>query len=280
MASANSGRPESPPSSLRKDAVGEPRRARHGRIRDDHPVDAAGAADAHDIVEVGEPEIGRDLEQDRLAAVPFGAMVTGVEHAGEEIVERRRLLQVAQSRRVRRGNIDGEIARDIGEGGDAFDIIGNAVGTRLVRPDIDADDPAAAAAREPPMHRAMAFAVEAEAVDHRLVVDEPEQARRRIARLRARRDRADFDMAEAETQQAIDHFAALVEPRRHAERIGKIKAEGGDGKARIGLGAGHERQHFQRGDRRPMRAFRFEREKNGPRQRAESPDHGSSPAKS
>ena len=54
---------------------------------------------------------------------------------------------------------------------------------------------------------------------------QPEQARLGIARLRARRDRADLGEAEAQLQQRVGNAGVLVETRRHAERIGEIQPE-------------------------------------------------------
>src|SRR5699024_7775802 len=66
---------------------------------------------------------------------------------------------------------------------------------------------------------------EAHAVDERPVVDEPEEPRPVVARLRARRDRADLDVAEAERAEARDHRRVLVEARRDAEGRRALAAE-------------------------------------------------------
>ena len=53
----------------------------------------------NDVIELGEAEVGRDLEQHRrFAGVPPHPLAR-LDHPGEEIVQRRRLLQVAQARR-------------------------------------------------------------------------------------------------------------------------------------------------------------------------------------
>ncbi len=53
-----------------------------------------------------------------------------------------------------------------------------------------------------------------------------EQARRGIARLRPRRDRADLDEAETESEQRIHMRAVLVETGGQSDRIGKAQAQG------------------------------------------------------
>ena len=80
-------------------------------LADDHAVDAARARDVNDVVKFGKGQIGRDLEQHRRVAGVLPHALARLDHPGEQIVERRRLLQVAQARRVRRRDVDGEIAR-------------------------------------------------------------------------------------------------------------------------------------------------------------------------
>ena len=53
----------------------------------------------------------------------------------------------------------------------------------------------------------------------------PEQPRPRISRLRPRRDRADFDVAEAQRAQRVEVVAVLVETRGQADRMRKTKAQ-------------------------------------------------------
>jgi hypothetical protein len=65
----------------------------------------------HDVVEFGKTEIRRDLQQHRRIAGILAHPLAGIDHLGEEIVERGGLLKVAQARRVRRRNVDGEITR-------------------------------------------------------------------------------------------------------------------------------------------------------------------------
>ena len=70
---------------------------------------------------------------------------------------------------------------------------------------------------QPLKHRLMPLGVESEPVDHRPVFNKPENARLRIARLRQRRDCADFRKAEAKPQQGVRNFGVLVIPGGHAD---------------------------------------------------------------
>ncbi|MNI18035.1 hypothetical protein D3C73_714290 [compost metagenome] len=65
----------------------------------------------------------------------------------------------------------------------------------------------------------MALIVEAEAVDNGAILDQAEKPRLVIAHLRFRRQRADFDMAEAELQKRIRHFGILVVTRGETDRV-------------------------------------------------------------
>ena len=105
----------------------------------------------------------------------------------------------------------------------------------------------------------MALVVEAEAVDHRLVLDQPEDARLGVAGLRLRRDGADLGKAEAEPEQRVRHLGILVVAGRNAERIGKGEAGDGLRQPRIGSGgAGRHEAGFQRLDRKAVRRLRIE----------------------
>ena len=150
-----------------------------------------------------------------------------IDHARQQVVERAGLLQIAQARRVGRGNIDGDVARDRREPLDQPHIIGDAVRRILVGPDIDADDAAGIGPRGEPVQNGFgALRIEAEPVDDAPIGVEAKDARPRVAPLRQRRDGADFDKAKAQAQQRVRHLGILVEPRRHADRVGEIEPEG------------------------------------------------------
>ena len=81
-----------------------------------------------------------------------------------------------------------------------------------------------AAAGQPSGHHVHALVVEAHPIDHRLVFDQTKKSWLGIARLRARRNRAHLDEAEALRQQGIRHLGILVESGGKADGIGKIAA--------------------------------------------------------
>jgi hypothetical protein len=83
-------------------AIAQRARPRDGGIADDHAVDAALARNTDDIVEIGQRQIGRDLEQHRHEAGTCADPFARFEHAAEQVIERNCLLQVAQARRVGR----------------------------------------------------------------------------------------------------------------------------------------------------------------------------------
>ncbi len=104
----------------------------------------------------------------------------------------------------------------------------------------------------------MALIVEAIAIDDGAVLDESKGAGTRIAGLRARRQRADFDEAEPETEHRVGDFGIFVEAGRKADRIGKVETEGVDRETRIIRRRRPTGQQFQRGDRRMVRRFSVE----------------------
>jgi hypothetical protein len=168
--------------------------------------------------------------------------------------ERRLGLQVAEPHRVRRGDVDGEIIRDIGEGGDAGGIIGDAVGALAVGAKIDADNARPGAARgEAAMQRREAAIVEAEAVDECGIGRQAEEARPGIAGLRQRRHRSGLDEAKAEAEQAVDGLAVLVEAAGHANGVGKVEPQEVASQARIGWrDVDARKRRFQHADRQLM----------------------------
>ena len=126
----------------------------------------------------------------------------------------------------------------------------------------------------------MSLVVETEAIDDRVVLHQPEQARARIARLRQRRDRADLDEAEARAQQGVGNLGALVETRGEAEGIWKVEPEGAHAQARIALRRGGKRRMAQREHGGAVRVLRVHAEEQGARDGAEQTHHGSALSKS
>ncbi len=240
--------------------------ARERRIGDDHAVDAKPHGDVGNRHGGAIVEVGGDLEEDRQRPLRRGTLAHG-DDPRQQLGQRRALLQVAQARRVRRGNVDDHIGCDIGEARDPGDIIADALGAVPVRPEIDADDATAAARRQAPMQRVVAVIVEAEAVDDGPVGRQPEDARARIALLRQGRDRADLDEAEAEIEERVDHFAVLVEAGGEPERIGKVEIEHPAGEPRVGERPAGNDVAAETVESEPMCLFRIEAEEKWPEQR-------------
>ena len=82
--------------------------------------------------------------------------------------------------------------------------------------------PARIAPIQPRSYRREALAIEAEAIDHRLIPHEAEQARARIAGLRQWRDRADLGKAKAKRKDRIElpvRYALIVSLRTPEQNI-------------------------------------------------------------
>ena len=184
-----------------------------------------------DVLEPPRVEIRRDLEQQRTARL---GLVARGDHARDQIVKRLAPLQVAQAGRVGRGDVEGQIVGERGEGPDAKHIVRDAVGGVLVGADVDADHALAAAA----LSRARARSKPSLLKPKRLMTAASSRRRNRrgpgVAVLRPRRQRADLDEAEAEAQHRARNLGVLVEAGGEAERIGKSQSQGLDRKPRIG----------------------------------------------
>src|SRR5207237_9337888 len=115
----------------------------------------------------------------------------------EELVEALARLEVAQVRRVGRGDVQSHIARARIHGVETGDVVigGTVDGRTEVLADVDAEQAAKARLLDVRKEALEAAVVEAEAVDERLAFDQAKEARPGVARLRARRHRADRDRA-------------------------------------------------------------------------------------
>ncbi len=129
----------------------------------------------------------------------------------------------------------------------------------------------------------MALVVETHAVDDATHLGQAEEARLRIALLRARGHRAHLDHAEAEPRQGAGHFGILVEPGGHADGIGEIEAaEPRRQLRRIGVALARHRAEAQGGQRRGMGGLGIHAQQcvarqtlnaRQPQQRREGPEH-------
>jgi len=129
-------------------------------------------------------QVGRDFQEDQDGTWQGGAYLY---HPGQQGGQGSAPLQIAQafgtgggdvdSRKVSLGSAQGQHPREICR----------TVGAGLVHAKVQPDGQAARAQGKPGLDRLCPVVVEAEAVDHRMVFGQAEQARARIARLRARR---------------------------------------------------------------------------------------------
>ena len=138
-----SGSPDRPPVSLRR-AERSDGGPRQGRVADDDAVHPEVAADGDDVVEVVVRRIGRDLDHQRHRLGRDRVL-----HALQQVGELRAALQVAQARRVGRGDVADEIVGIGRERGRAGHVVGGAIGAVLVGADIDADEPLRGRALQP-----------------------------------------------------------------------------------------------------------------------------------
>ena len=181
----NSGRPDRPPAcrasaSLRpaRDSVvfetAMPSTPLRRKLHDDGPERVLG-------------DVGRQLDDDRTLRLsrPAISRARASSRRCSSSFERGGILQVAQARRVGRGDVDREVAGDVVECLDAAHVVGDAVGRFLVGADVDADDAASACgACSRASAACMPAVVEAEPIDDGVVARQPEHARGGIAELR------------------------------------------------------------------------------------------------
>ena len=221
VARARSGRPDRPPASS---ARGSPLTASRSIVVlvAMTPSTCVPDEEARDAVDRPRREVGRDLDGDRrVLAVPVGErLLLGLERA-EQAVERVLRLQVAQPLGVRRRDVDRDVRRarvDRAQAGEV--VVGGARVRRVeVLADVEAEDAAPRRARDVGEEPLDAVVVEAEPVDERFGLGQPEEARLRVAGLRARRDGAAFDEAEAERREAVDVRGVLVEAGGEADPV-------------------------------------------------------------
>jgi hypothetical protein len=131
-------------------------------------------------------------------------------------------LQVAQSLGVRRGNVDGDVGGASVHGAQAGEIVVRGPRIRRVEvlADVEAQDAGPLRAGRIGEEPLDAIVVEAEPVDERFGLRQPEEARLRIAGLRSRRDGAALDEAEPERGESVDVRGVLVESGGEPDRWG------------------------------------------------------------
>jgi hypothetical protein len=194
-------------------------------------------------------EVGRDLQQQRSRGDAGGAGEAAilVLHGGEQRRELRLGLQVAQTGRVRRADVEDEIVGEAVQRAQARAVVVRGAlerrGLRLA--EVDAERHRRPSRGEPrrqrARHRVGAVVVEAQAVDQRVLGRQPEEAGRRVPGLGQGGDGAELGEAETERGPDVRKRAVLVEaggePERVRERespefLGEQRIAGG-GRARV-----------------------------------------------
>ena len=182
-------------------------------------------------------------------------------------------LQIREARRIGRRNVDGDEVRQAVERLETGQVVAFRLGKRRVAvlADVHAHRhsrarrlfvPIASQARR---HRGCAGAVEAHAVDQRLVGGEAVQARLRIAALRARRDRAHLHEAETEFRQPADGHGVLVQTRGDAQPVREPHAAE-QRRRRDARRAGNQPRAPERRQRQGVRRLRRQSEQEGTQQ--------------
>ena len=276
--SANSGRPESPPAPVAfavSRRLGRPTR----RVADDHAVDAVAARDADDVVEIAERQIGRDLEQQRPARRAAGRALARIDHAREQVVERGRLLQVAQARRVGRRDVDGEIARHAARAprsGAHSRRCGRRVS--LLAPMLMPTMPARAGARA----RAAPRTASAPSLlkPSRLITASSASSRNRRGRglpgCGSGVTVPTSTKPKPSRSSASGTSAFLSKPAAMPTGLGNVRPKACTRELRVVRRGARQRRELQRLERQRMRGLGIERAQQRPRQAVEQRDHGSS----
>ena len=205
--------------------------ARDGCVGGDHGVDAEfeeRVDAAQDFIVL---KIRRELDGDGHVFAASGVLelLTAGRDAGDESVELACALKLPKVLRVGRGNVDGNVVGVIVDLVETRLIVGERVldGRGGVLADVDAENAAAqtegVAAAEVLYDLVAAFVVEAHAVDDGLGRNDAKASGLRIAGLCERRDRADFNVAEAQGAEGVDAYAVFVHAGGKADRIGKAQ---------------------------------------------------------
>ena len=206
--------------------------ARDGRVGGDHGVDAALDERVDATQDLFVFKIGGKLDSDGhvLAVAGVLELLAAGYDAGNKMVELVGALKLAKILRVGRGDVDGDVVGVVVDLVEALFIVGKRIFDRRdgVLADVDAENAAAqtegVGAAEVFDHLVAAFVVEAHAVDDALGRDDAEAAGLRIAGLGERRDRADFDVAEAEGAEGVHADAVLVHAGGKTDRVGEAQA--------------------------------------------------------
>eukprot|EP00968_Pinguiococcus_pyrenoidosus_P016405 scaffold1584_cov259-Pinguiococcus_pyrenoidosus.AAC.8 len=204
---------------------------RDGRVGHDKAVDASRHGRFRNIALLLLIQVRRHFDQERQRLILLLDGVPCRDGGRHELQDRRLLLQVPQPRRVGTGHVHHDVVCEGSQLPDTRAIVRGCVLLRLVLAHVDPQHRLAelvvaqeALHLQAMLHGLVAFAVEAVAIDHGLVLTQAEHARFGIARLRQRRHGSDLDKAEAQLGEASQGLRMLVEARRQAHAVGKVHA--------------------------------------------------------
>jgi len=234
-------------------------------VRHDEAFDAVRQREFGDVGASVVIEVRRDFDQEGNAACKgFACSCDRLEQRLQFVL----VLQAAEARRVGRRDVDRDIRAQRAEFLETGDVVGDAVCCVLVGADVDAADAGVALdGGQVSSRRGDAFIVEPQAVDDGLVFNQTEDARLRVAGLRARRHRSGFDKSETEGQHRFRDLRVLVKAGRESNRVGEFEPQRLHAQSRV--------VRFQRGfgvddaerfDGQAMRKLRIEPRQDGPRQ--------------
>jgi len=147
--------------------------------------------------------------------------LAGLDQRAEQFSQRPGVLKLTQVFGIGRGDVDRDVIAVRVDLGQAVEIVGGGMLDRgvFLLADIGADDAGIVMLLQLFNQMVDTLVVEAHPVDDRRGLLESEHARLRVARLRRRRDRAQFQMAEAELAERVDVVAVLVEPRSQSDPV-------------------------------------------------------------
>ena len=173
------------------------------RVRGHYAVDAVTNECARDAADVLLAEIRSDLDHERrVFAVELGELLLLALEPAEQEVELALALQLAQTLRIRRRNVDRDVARVTMNGAKAGHIVEERalVGGVEIPADVQPKDAAVPRPEPGPTHVSDkcvdAAVVEAQAIDQRFRFGQTEQSRPRVARLGAWRHGTALDETE------------------------------------------------------------------------------------
>ena len=241
--------------------------ARRSGVGRDHRIDPVRPDPPGDGLDLAVVQIGGDLHcQRHCPPMRAGQRLARAHEGTEQRVQLVGLLERAQSGGIGRGDVRGDIAChriDLAQAGDV--IVRGALHWRVeVLADVDAEHPAISGTADVLHYAVQADIVEPEPVDDRVGLRQAKKPRRRVPRLRPRRDRSHFDKTEAERGEGRDVLPVLVQSGGEADRVRKIKPHGAHGKPRRvsshKTGKAEFVQALERRQAQPVRPLRIERE--------------------